>query len=150
MKSLSSLVLLLMLVFCLPAQASEPDLTMELIPQPEWRVCGEQSCMTFEATQNLVRMRSHYVTLFELVPKLREEADLWKSTAESALQAVDNSYVAYQQLFTVYTETNTELLTQIEARESAEKFSIIDGALPWVITSAAVIFVGGIYLGAQL
>lgn len=139
-----------LLVALLPGTVFAEELDLELVPKPNWTVEGDRACMSFEDTQLLVRMREQYTTLYELVPRLQLEADMWHDMSVEALHAADYQREAYTDLFTVYTDTENRLETEIEARTRAERFSIFQGALPWVITGAAVVFVGGVYLGAKL
>lgn len=149
MKAFISIIIFLTLL-PLTALADKPSLDFELIPKPQWEVCGDQACMSFEDTQHLARMRAQYVTLHELVPRLSLEAQTWQSMSQTALRSAEHCHDAYDGLFTVYTETSTLLQEETQARIYAEKYAVFGGAMPWVITGLAAALVGGVYLGARL
>lgn len=143
-------LLIVATVLLVPSTLHGGEEELDRVPKPEWEVRGDQACMDYTDTQHLVRMRSQYNMFLELVPELRRETESWERTASLAMESSRVQREAYNQLFTVYTETENDLRQEVHRRVRAEQFSVFQGALPWVVLGTTAAFVGGIYIGAKL
>lgn len=119
--------------------------------KPVWTINVEtdKAEMSFEETRALVLLYADYIFLYQSYHLQKD----WIANTKEANKQKDISLGLMRSALDGCTKTNEkrvkELHTMIAERDEARRYSVFDGALPYVATALVIAFGGGLLVGVR-